>query len=190
MLVCRDLKPENLLYASREDDATLKLADFGLAEMLKPEESLHQACGTPQYVAPEMLDRKPYGKEVDMWSIGVILYILLSGMIPFDSNCNKDLYNKIKKGEYSLDIEPWENVSDSAKDLVRKLLIVNPAERFTAKDVLQHQWVTGVADTGSNPLLFVKPNLNSYNRRRKLKAAIRAVMMSNQLAKLAKGPAK
>lgn len=141
-IVHRDLKPENLLLSNQEDDAFIKLADFGFAISSQGGFStLKTQCGTPGYVAPEILSTQPYGKAVDMWSIGVITYILLGGYPPFYDDNQKVLFEKIKKGEYSFHPEYWDAVSVEAKDLISRLLKVNPLERYTSEEALNHSWV-------------------------------------------------
>lgn len=129
-IVHRDLKPENLLLTSKDDDASIKLADFGFAKKIEFNgEGLVTACGTPGYVAPEILEGQAYGKGVDIWSIGVITYILLCGYPPFHDDNHNALFKKIKKGKFQFDSPYWDHVSDDAKDLISKMLVVNPAER-------------------------------------------------------------
>lgn len=141
-VVHRDLKPENLLYESKDPDSPIKLVDFGLAK--QGEDPLRTPCGSPAYVAPEVLERRPYGPPVDWWSLGVILYILLCGFPPFHDEHNnlKKLYKKIRKGQYSFPRPYWDNISDNAKDLVRKLLDTNPNTRANAEVVMSHPWIT------------------------------------------------
>ncbi|XP_067832442.1 serine/threonine-protein kinase DCLK3-like [Heptranchias perlo] len=141
-IVHRDLKPENLLVQHKADgSAVLKLADFGLA--LKVTEPIFTVCGTPTYVAPEILSETGYGLEVDMWATGVILYILLCGFPPFRSleRDQEELFEIIQLGEYEFLSPYWNNISDGAKDLISKLLVVNPRNRYTAQQVLRHSWI-------------------------------------------------
>lgn len=129
-IVHRDLKPENLLLTSKDDDASIKLADFGFAKKLEFDSAgLVTACGTPGYVAPEILEGKPYGSSVDIWSIGVITYILLCGYPPFHDDNHNALFKKIKRGKFQFDAPYWDHVSDDAKDLISMMLIVDPNER-------------------------------------------------------------
>lgn len=114
-IVHRDLKPENVLLTSKKDDAEIKLADFGFAERVTSMNSLTTQCGTPGYVAPEILKNDKYGKPVDMWSIGVITYILLGGYPPFHDENQRNLFSKIKRGKYEFHAEYWSAVSDEAK---------------------------------------------------------------------------
>ncbi|KAM4841903.1 serine/threonine-protein kinase DCLK3 [Thomomys bottae] len=141
-IVHRDLKPENLLVQRNEDKSTtLKLADFGLAKhVVRP---IFTVCGTPTYVAPEILSEKGYGLEVDMWAAGVILYILLCGFPPFRSpeRDQDELFSIIQLGHFEFLAPYWDNISDDAKDLVSRLLVVDPPKRYTAHQVLQHPWI-------------------------------------------------
>lgn len=230
-----DLKPENLIYLSPADDSAIKITDFGLAKYRssagKPAE-MTTACGTPGYVAPEVLKNEPYGKAVDLWSLGqsrahiaasgsentvsklveigwietlcgsgarnfavtltaslrslffalsaagcftgVILYILLCGFPPFYHESTAALYKQIKKGEFDFPAPYWSNISDSAKDLVRKLLTVDPNKRYTAKQVLDHPWISG--STASS-----KPLDGDYNKRLKMLQARRRLKKGVQM---------
>lgn len=143
-LIHRDLKPENLLVvrdASGKD--TVKLADFGLAMTVT--EPLRTVCGTPTYVAPEIISEVPegYSFEVDMWATGVIAYIVLCGFPPFASasKSQKELFRKIRSGKFSFPDPYWSNISADAKDLIGKLLVVDPKERYSAQQVLKHPWI-------------------------------------------------
>ena len=162
----------------------LKLADFGLANILKPNELMHLACGTPGYVAPEVLRGQLYGKEVDMWSIGVILYILvicvcfctlfmliffdliyiiqLCGFPPFYDDNNKKLFALIIGAKYSFPSPYWDGVSDLAKELVKKLLVVDAKTRYTAEQVLDHPWMKeGASSTSLLPHFALVSNFSS-----------------------------
>ena len=153
-IVHRDLKPENLLYADKSDESMVKITDFGLAKLTDAgmgDNSMQTACGTPGYVAPEIIltgteGLGGYGAEVDLWSLGVILYILLCGFPPFYEDSNPELFEKIKKGEYDFPADPWDEISADAKDLVSKLLVVEPTERATVDDVKNHEWVASASD--------------------------------------------
>nr|DBA24772.1 TPA: hypothetical protein GDO54_012384 [Pyxicephalus adspersus] len=152
-IVHRDLKPENLLVQQNPDgSATLKLADFGLAVYVT--EPIFTVCGTPTYVAPEILSEKGYGLEVDMWATGVILYILLSGFPPFRSpeRNHEELFQIIQRGEYEFLSPYWDNISEEAKDLISRLLALNPKKRFTARCVLQHNWIRTSGQMNSHNL--------------------------------------
>lgn len=155
-VVHRDLKPENILLVSRENDIDVKLTDFGLAKLVT-DDGLKTFCGTPQYFAPEVLRRRHtvagrgrYGKQADMWSLGVILYILLSGMPPFDVSSGLD---SVADAKISFPQDKWWGISEEAKDLVRKLLMADPKKRISVKDACKHKWImTEDGDTHAYPL--------------------------------------
>ncbi|KAB0365492.1 hypothetical protein FD754_009648 [Muntiacus muntjak] len=165
-IVHRDLKPENLLVQRNEDKSTtLKLADFGLAKhVVRP---IFTVCGTPTYVAPEILSEKGYGLEVDMWAAGVILYILLCGFPPFRSpeRDQEELFNIIQLGRFEFLAPYWDNISDAAKDLVSRLLVVDPKKRYTAHQVLQHPWLEAAGKTSrANLQKDVPPGIEDHFR--------------------------
>uniref|UniRef100_A0A8C2FWG3 Protein kinase domain-containing protein n=1 Tax=Cyprinus carpio TaxID=7962 RepID=A0A8C2FWG3_CYPCA len=168
-VVHRDLKPENLLYATSAPDAPLKIADFGLSKIVDDQVTMKTVCGTPGYCAPEILRGCAYGPEVDMWSVGVITYILLCGFEPFfDDRGDQYMFKRILNCEYEFVSPWWDNVSLNAKDLVKKLVVQDPKKRLSTQQALQHPWVTGKAvnfthmDTAQKKLL-------EFNARRKLK---------------------
>jgi len=138
----RALKPENLLSAGSGDDEVIKIADFGFSKNFG-EEKLMTSCGSPGYVAPEVLTCDQYDKSVDMWSVGVILYILLCGYPPFYADNAPALFKKIMEVQYDFDDPSWEDVSNDAKNLIRHLLVREPSARYTAEKCLQDPWVTG-----------------------------------------------
>ncbi|XP_054800234.1 calcium-dependent protein kinase 20-like isoform X2 [Prosopis cineraria] len=135
----RDLKPENFLFVNQEEEAQLKTIDFGLSVFFRPGESFTDVVGSPYYVAPEVL-RKFYGQECDVWSAGVIIYILLSGVPPFWDETELGIFDQVLKGELDLVSEPWPSISASAKDLLRKMLVRDPKKRLSAREVLSHPW--------------------------------------------------
>ncbi|KAM1005155.1 hypothetical protein ACFX14_005358 [Malus domestica] len=142
----RDLKPENFLLSSKDAKAMLKATDFGLSVFIEEGKVYRDIVGSAYYVAPEVL-RRSYGKEIDIWSAGVILYILLSGVPPFWAETERGIFNAILEGVIDFDSQPWPSISDSAKDLVRKMLTQDPRKRITSAEVLEHPWlrVGGVA---------------------------------------------
>jgi len=145
-VVHRDLKPENILFTA---DGVLKITDFGLAHYLKLPPSLHvmhTCCGTPHYVAPEVLSSNEYSHEVDFWSLGVILYIMLSGYQPFNSHSIHAMYGMIIRGQYKFPSPHWDHISDAAKDLVRQLMCVDHKKRFTVDQVMKHAWIAKHVD--------------------------------------------
>uniref|UniRef100_A0A7S3CVH6 Mitogen-activated protein kinase n=1 Tax=Palpitomonas bilix TaxID=652834 RepID=A0A7S3CVH6_9EUKA len=140
-IVHRDLKPENLLYKDKSEEATLMIADFGFARVKERQSQLETICGSPIYVAPEVLKKTGYGKSCDMWSIGVILYILLCGYPPFHGQSVPDTLKLVKRGEYSFPPEDWDKISPSAINLIKQLLVVNPLKRLTIDEVAKHRWL-------------------------------------------------
>jgi len=173
-IVHRDLKPENLLYQDDSLESPLKIADFGLAKLVSNGSMMNTACGTPGYVAPEILKGKEYGMEVDLWSVGVIVYILLCGFPPFYDDNNAALFEQIKAGDFEFPSPYWDEVSDSAKDLVKKLLNTDPKKRYTCKDVLNHPWIKGETDASKKSLMGAQLELKKFNARRKFKMGINA----------------
>ncbi|XP_036432337.1 calcium/calmodulin-dependent protein kinase 1Db [Colossoma macropomum] len=142
-IVHRDLKPENLLYFN-QDESKIMISDFGLSKMEgATNDIMSTACGTPGYVAPEVLAQKPYSKAVDCWSIGVIAYILLCGYPPFYDENDSKLFEQILKADYEFDAPYWDDISDSAKDFISNLMQKNPEKRFTCDEALQHPWIAG-----------------------------------------------
>ncbi|KAJ3138216.1 hypothetical protein HK101_003747, partial [Irineochytrium annulatum] len=137
----RDLKPENLLLSDKSPQSKIMISDFGLSKIFNEDEVMRTACGTPGYVAPEVLRRQGYGREVDLWSLGVITYILLCGYPPFYDQNNVELFRQIMAGRYEFDRPWWDNISDTAKDFIRKLLILDPRARFTARAALAHPFI-------------------------------------------------
>jgi len=144
-IVHRDLKPENLLLKDHDSITEVKLADFGLSKIVGSKVMMQTACGTPGYVAPEVLNATGYDKEVDMWSIGVITYILLCGFPPFYNDSLPELFEQIMKADYDFPEDYWKDISEDAKDFIRKLLVVDPKKRLSAKDALKHRWLAGNA---------------------------------------------
>ncbi|KAI5614850.1 calcium/calmodulin-dependent protein kinase 1Db isoform long [Silurus asotus] len=141
-IVHRDLKPENLLYFNPRDESKIMISDFGLSKMEgAANDIMSTACGTPGYVAPEVLAQKPYSKAVDCWSIGVISYILLCGYPPFYDENDSKLFEQILKAEYEFDSPYWDDISDSAKDFISNLMQKDPEKRFTCDEALRHPWI-------------------------------------------------
>ncbi len=147
-VVHRDLKPENFLLSAPGDTGVLKATDFGLSMFVTPGQVLDEMVGSPYYVAPEVLKRK-YGIECDVWSAGVILYILLCGLPPFWGDNEKAIFDSILVGKVDFSEDPWPSISPAAKDLVSKLLTKNVAQRLTVEQALKHPWVVegGATDT-------------------------------------------
>uniref|UniRef100_A0A8C5EV94 Protein kinase domain-containing protein n=1 Tax=Gouania willdenowi TaxID=441366 RepID=A0A8C5EV94_GOUWI len=142
-IVHRDLKPENLLYFNPLDESKIMISDFGLSKMEGSGDVMSTACGTPGYVAPEVLAQKPYSKAVDCWSIGVIAYILLCGYPPFYDENDSKLFEQILRADYEFDAPYWDDISDSAKDFISNLMEKDPAKRITCEQALRHPWIAG-----------------------------------------------
>ncbi|XP_060887373.1 calcium/calmodulin-dependent protein kinase type II delta 1 chain isoform X11 [Labrus mixtus] len=181
-IVHRDLKPENLLLASKLKGAAVKLADFGLAiEVQGDQQAWFGFAGTPGYLSPEVLRKDPYGKPVDMWACGVILYILLVGYPPFWDEDQHRLYQQIKAGAYDFPSPEWDTVTPEAKDLINKMLTINPAKRVTATDALKHPWICQRSTVAS--MMHRQETvecLKKFNARRKLKGAILTTMLATR----------
>ncbi|XP_034471026.1 calcium/calmodulin-dependent protein kinase type II delta 1 chain isoform X3 [Hippoglossus hippoglossus] len=187
-VVHRDLKPENLLLASKLKGAAVKLADFGLAiEVQGDQQAWFGFAGTPGYLSPEVLRKDPYGKPVDMWACGVILYILLVGYPPFWDEDQHRLYQQIKAGAYDFPSPEWDTVTPEAKDLINKMLTINPAKRVTATDALKHPWICQRSTVAS--MMHRQETvecLKKFNARRKLKGAILTTMLATRNFSVAK----
>uniref|UniRef100_A0A8D0CXC6 calcium/calmodulin-dependent protein kinase n=1 Tax=Sander lucioperca TaxID=283035 RepID=A0A8D0CXC6_SANLU len=170
-VVHRDLKPENLLLASKSKGAAVKLADFGLAiEVEGDQQAWFGFAGTPGYLSPEVLRKDPYGKAVDLWACGVILYILLVGYPPFWDEDQHRLYQQIKAGAYDFPSPEWDTVTPEAKDLINKMLTINPSKRITAAEVLKHPWISHRSTVAScMHRQETVECLKKFNARRKLK---------------------
>ncbi|KAL0719101.1 hypothetical protein Bca4012_068425 [Brassica carinata] len=147
----RDLKPENFLLSSKDDKALIKATDFGLSVFIEEGKVYRDIVGSAYYVAPEVLRRR-YGKEVDIWSAGIILYILLSGVPPFWAETEKGIFDAILEGHIDFESQPWPSISNSAKDLVRKMLTADPKRRISAADVLQHPWLREGGEASDKPI--------------------------------------
>ncbi|TMW83957.1 hypothetical protein EJD97_000360 [Solanum chilense] len=175
----RDLKPENFLFINQDEDSPLKTIDFGLSVFFKPGEIFTDVVGSPYYVAPEVL-RKHYGLECDIWSAGVIIYILLSGVPPFWEETEQGIFEQVLRGELDFVSEPWPSISESAKDLVRKMLVRDPKKRLTAHEVLCHPWVRVGGVAPDKPLdSAVLTRLNQFSAMNKLKKiAVRVIAES------------
>ena len=136
----RDIKPENFLLYNENDDSHIKLIDFGLARKVGQNEIMNAPNGTPYYIAPEVL-RGSYTTQCDNWSMGVVLFIMLSGKPPFGGKSNKEIIDNVLKGEYSFKNPVWEHISDEAKDLIAKLLERQADCRLTAEEAYNHPWI-------------------------------------------------
>jgi calcium/calmodulin-dependent protein kinase I len=164
-IIHRDIKPENLLYQTSDDDSLIKISDFGLARFVSSETLATTTCGTPGYVAPEILFQKPYGKSCDYWSIGIVVYILLCGFPPFYDENNHKLFEKIKSAKFDFPSPYWDAISEDAKDLIKKLLVAEPEKRLTGDEILQHGWFINKLEKDFGGLKMMR----EWNSKRKLK---------------------
>ncbi|CAM8968175.1 unnamed protein product [Rhodiola kirilowii] len=165
----RDLKPENFLFVNQQEDSLLKTIDFGLSMFFKPGDKFSDVLGSPYYVAPEVL-RKRYGPEADVWSAGVILYILLSGVPPFWAESEEGIFEQVLHGELDFSSDPWPSISESAKDLVRRMLVRDSKKRLTAYEVLCHPWIQVDGVAPDKPLdSAVLSRLKQFSAMNKLK---------------------
>lgn len=193
-IVHRDLKPENLLLAKKNDDIHIKIADFGFAKHVS--QVLDTVCGTPDYIAPEVCslmgipkkERKQYTEKCDIWSAGVIVFILLAGYPPFYDDNQKKLFSKIKKGKFEFHEQYWSNTSDEAKDLISRMLTVNPDLRPTAAQLLDHPWLQSSSEVlAAKQLNSTRGELKKWIARRKFKASVKAVVAVRRMEALMSG---
>ena len=186
-IIHRDIKPENLLFVERNDELRVKLTDFGLSTM--KEGRLTTRCGTPSYCAPELLSGEGYGKAVDMWSLGVLTFIMLRGVLPFIGSDRADLFKRIRAGKY--EFSGPNQVSDLARDLVARLLKLAPMERYSTRETLQHPWIVG--DEGNDAgeegytgavesLDTVHEMMRRFNAERRLRRAIWVVIACHRFS--------
>jgi calcium-dependent protein kinase len=175
----RDLKPENFLFSSTREDADLKTTDFGLSVFFKPGQVFTDVVGSPYYVAPEVL-RKHYGPEADVWSAGVILYILLSGVPPFWAETEQGIFEQVLRAELDFTSDPWPKISRSAKDLIRRMLNPHIGKRLKAHEVLCHPWICEDGVAPDKPIdSAVQTRLKQFSAMNKLKKiAIRVIAES------------
>ena len=183
-VVHRDLKPENLLLKSQSDDADVKIADFGFATIAEAD-TLTEQCGTPGYVAPEILGHKKYGKAVDMWSVGVITYILLGGYPPFHDDNQRQLFKKIQAAKYEFHPDFWGGVSDEAKDLISKLLVLDVSARLTVDQALSHAWIRKSDQELAERNLEVNlTELKKYQANKRFKKAANTIIATQKFKNL------
>ncbi len=179
-IIHRDVKPENLLYGSVDPEADVKIIDFGMSNRLQPGfHQLHSMVGTPYYLAPEVLSGT-YGKECDVWSLGVVAYVFLCGRQPFQGSELKDIFQKILKAEFTYEGTEWETVSGNAKDLLSRMMKADPKHRITVEQALHHPWLA------SNPRLgdaFIQPrvllSLKRFKAPKKLQQEAMKIIVKN-----------
>ncbi|KAI0662387.1 Pkinase-domain-containing protein [Cubamyces menziesii] len=179
-IVHRDLKPENILYRTQEEHSDIVIADFGIAKHLHtPEEQLHSLAGSFGYVAPEVLNKKGHGKAVDIWSTGIITYVMLCGYSPFRSDDVKELIRETTEARVEFHERYWSNVSDEAKDFVRSLLNPDPTKRPTAEEALKHKWLTDHTPSSEHDLTGLREHFDPRARWRAAIAGARALHRFN-----------
>ncbi|KAH1167306.1 hypothetical protein KIL84_002789 [Mauremys mutica] len=186
-IVHRDLKPENLLYYSPDPDSKIMISDFGLSKIEGSGSVMSTACGTPGYVAPEVLAQRPYSKAVDCWSIGVIAYILLCGYPPFYDENDSKLFEQILRAEYEFDSPYWDDISESAKDFIQRLMEKDPSKRFTCEQALQHPWIAGDTALDKNIHQSVSEQIKKNFAKSKWKQAFNATAVVRHMRKLQLG---
>ncbi|XP_040912992.1 calcium/calmodulin-dependent protein kinase IGb [Toxotes jaculatrix] len=182
-IVHRDLKPENILYYSQDENSKIMISDFGLSKMVD-NDIMSTACGTPGYVAPEVLAQKPYSKAVDCWSIGVITYILLCGYPPFYEESETLLFSKIMKAQYEFDSPFWDDISESAKDFIRNMMQKNPNMRYSTDQALRHPWIIGKTARSQDIYYSVSVQIQKNFAKSKWKQAFNAAVAINHMKKL------
>jgi len=192
LIVFVTAQPENILLVSSNDDTNIKLADFGFAKHISDLKGDLALCGTPDYIAPEILLHKPHGSSVDIWALGIITYILLGGYPPFydESDDQGKLFRKIVKGTFVFDSPFWDPVSDSAKDFIRQMLTMDPNHRPSATTLLRHPWIKeahqeGGTDGSSADLSGAVNRLKKWQANRRLKGAMKTVKAVAKLSKMA-----
>lgn len=178
-VIHRDLKPENFLFATKHEGAMLKAIDFGLSDFIEEGKVYRDIVGSAYYVAPEVLKRS-YGKEIDIWSAGVILYILLSGVPPFWAETEKGIFDAIIQGIIDFESTPWPSISRSAKDLVRNMLNPDPKKRITSAQVLEHPWIREGGEASDKPIdIGVLSRMKQFQAMNKLKKLALKVIAEN-----------
>jgi len=167
-----DLKHNNLLLMCKDDDSFIKIADFGFAARVYAPNCLSDQCGTPYFVAPEIILRSPFGEKSDMWSVGVIMYCLLCGHVPFNGRRNVDLFRAVVNCQYTFGPE-WDSMSSQSKSLIKSLLVTDPSTRMSAREALQSEWINLDADELESSMLSeASKQLSVFNARQKLKSII------------------
>ena len=181
------MKPENILLESNKDLNQVKIIDFGISIVKDPSEKISESIGTPYYIAPEVW-KKNYNRECDVWSLGVIMYILISGTPPFNAPSDKEMKEKIMEGSYSVTGPSWDSVSDEAKDLIAQLLTYDPDSRITAEAALAHPWISNMATLPEKKIDKTEANaamtnLKNFRATEKIKQATCAYIAAQLLTK-------
>jgi calcium-dependent protein kinase len=184
-IVHRDLKPENLLLDSEGAGGIIKVIDFGTSQKYDPDKKMHQTYGTPYYIAPEILAGE-YNEKCDVWSCGVIMYILLCGRPPFDGQTDDEILENVSKGSYKTDSAVWKNVSKDGLDLVQRMLKFDPEKRIQSIDALGHSWIKDLTEginVDENLATGALKNLQGFRAERKLQQAVCTFMVSQMATK-------
>ena len=183
-IVHRDLKPENILLEQNKEFDQIKIIDFGTSLVYDPARNLDEKLGTPYYIAPEVLN-KNYNSKCDIWSCGVISYILLSGIPPFNGTTDQEIMKKVREGQFSFDDRVWQTISENAKDFIRSLLTYRQEDRPTAAEALQHAWIAELATltVDENLAMNALDNLTQFKSNVHLKQATYAFIASQLLSK-------
>jgi len=167
---------------SYDDDSKIKVADFGLAKKV-PRKGLKTFCGSPSYVAPEIIKRLPYNTQCDVWSLGVIAYILLGGYSPFGEASDSALFKQIETASYEFHPQFWDGVSNDAKDFIDALLNSDPRKRLTCAQALSHRWMVASGDVlAAQSLVGTQQKLQNFNAKRKFRAAVKSLIAVNRIA--------
>jgi calcium-dependent protein kinase len=175
----RDLKPENILFETPEADSEIKLIDFGLSRKYDIKEKMHTILGTPYYVAPEVLQGN-YDNKCDVWSIGALTYIMLSGEPPFNGNSNNEIFHKIINNEISFNKEKWKNVSSNAKDFIKRCLNKNPSNRLSTINAIDHSWFVSIHEqvhSSDNLDGEILQNLRNFTSPQKFKKMVLVIIL-------------
>lgn len=183
-IVHRDIKPENILLESNKDFNQIKIIDFGISVVKEHEKMIEESIGTPYYIAPEVW-KKSYDEKCDVWSCGVILYILLSGSPPFNAASDTEMKKKILDGSFSMSGKVWDAISDDAKDLVTQLLTYDKETRVSAGEALSHPWIEKMCGSEIDSKVAKKAltNLSKFRAEEKIKQATVAYIASQLLSK-------
>ena len=188
-IIHRDLKPENVLIESEEEAKkeffTVKLIDFGTSDKMKKGQKLNEQVGTPYYTAPEVI-KNNYNEKCDLWSCGVIMYLMLCGKQPFEGDNDEEIYDKIRKCNINFLDEEWDIISNDAKDLIKKLLIKDPNKRYSAKEALAHPWIIknkNIVKIDNDKFAEIVKNLRNYSARLKLQQSTLAYIVHNLVNK-------
>lgn len=184
-IIHRDLKPENILISKDEKtkESTIKISDFGLARLISGEKIITDFLGTMYYAAPEIISKRPYDSSIDIWSLGVVIYVLLSAFYPFEAETSDETKEKILAAKYDFNLPEWDYISEQGKDFVKQMLQLDPEKRISIDDALKHPWMTGNAPKLQLPDL--RDHLRKYNLNRRLKnvtSSTRAVLSLKKIA--------